>query len=498
MQNHRNLYEINTRVWLYNLEKEFDEEITILKIPDSIWWNLKEKGFDWIWLMGVWKHSQLSIEDLKRHLGLLREIDDAFPNWKPEDVIGSPYSIIEYTLNPKLGKPNDLIQIKRKLNQIGIKLMLDFIPNHFGNASHLVRTNPELFVSSIKKPTTNSDLFTNIETEKGPYWVAYGKDPYFPPWDDTFQLNYFNLETRKLMMEILLEITDKCDGIRCDMAMLCLNEVIANTWGWFLSQKSPETEFWKEAIEKVQEVDPKFYFLAEVYWDLGWQLQQLGFNYTYDKRLYDRLKNESSKEIREHLQADLEFQKHCVRFIENHDEIRVIKVFGRAKSMAAAIIMGTTPGMSLYHQGQLEGFKLKIPVQLRQKKVEHQDEEIKSHYCKLLEFTNQDVFRRGQWRLLNITEAGEKNLSWQNLLAWQWDSNKIEKISLIIVNYASIRSIGIIFPLIPEAIKNKESLIFKDIMENRIFIKNTDDLTHLGLYVDLQPYKSHLLIVSGS
>ncbi len=498
MHNHRNLYEINTRVWLYNLRKEIGEEVILSKVSDTIWWDLKEMGFDWIWLMGVWKHSPLAIDDLKRHVELLSEIDDALPNWKPEDVIGSPYSIVEYKLNPELGKPNDLNRIKEKLNQIGIKLMLDFVPNHFGNASYLVRTDPELFISSIKKPTKNSNLFANIETEKGPYWVAYGKDPYFPPWDDTFQLNYFNPETRKLMMEILLEITDKCDGIRCDMAMLCLNGVIANTWGWFLSQKSPKTEFWKEAIQKVKKVKPEFYFLAEVYWDLEWQLQQLGFNYTYDKRLYDRSKNESTRIIREHLQADLEFQSRSLRFIENHDETRAIKAFGRDKSIAAAVIMGTIPGMSLYHQGQLEGFKIKIPVQLRQKKIEHQDEEIKSYYRKLLQFTTQEVFRKGQWRLLNISEAGEGNFSRQNLLAWQWDSNKIEQISLIVVNYASVPSIGIIFPLLPELIKKNEKLIFKDMIENKIIIKNTDDLTHNGLYVDLQPYTSYLLNISGN
>jgi glycosidase len=479
LQTPKNLYEINTRAWLFNLGKKNKEEITLSGVPDTFWWDLKEKGFDWIWLMGVWKHSPLSIEDLNRHVGLLKEIDEALPNWKPEVI----------------GKSNELNKIKKKLNQIGMKLMLDFVPNHFGNASYLVKTNPELFISSIEKPDKNSNLFAYNQTEKGPYWVAYGKDPYFPPWDDTFQLNYFNLDTRNLMMEILLQMTDKCDGIRCDMAMLCLNDVVAKTWGWFLSQESPKTEFWEEAIQKVKDVKPEFSFLAEVYWDLEWQLQQLGFDYTYDKRLYDRSKDESTKVIREHLQADLEFQKRSLRFIENHDENRAIKAFGRDKSIAAAIIMGTTPGMSLYHQGQIEGFKIKIPVQLRQKSVEHHDVSIRSHYYKLLEFTNQEVFKKGQWRLLNISEAGKDNFSWHNLLAWQWDSDNIEQINLIVVNYASIRSSGIIFPLLPETIKNKEELRFEDKLENVVFIKNSESIINRGLYVDLHPYKSHLFNV---
>ena len=119
-------------------------------------------------------------------------------------------------------------------------------------------------------------------------------------------------------------IADRCDGVRCDMAMLLLPEVIARTWGG-RSQPADgaapvEAPFWPEAIAAVQTRRPDFLFLAEVYWDLEWELQQEGFDYTYDKRLYDRLRAGDAAGVRAHLSAGLDFQRRCARFLENHDE----------------------------------------------------------------------------------------------------------------------------------------------------------------------------------
>ena len=102
--------------------------------------------------MGVWTHSPLSQEELAHHPGLIKEITHSLPNWEASDVIGSPYSIVEYALNPNLGKTGDLLILKQKLNDFGVKLMLDFVPNHYGNASKLVLTNPEYFISTKTNP----------------------------------------------------------------------------------------------------------------------------------------------------------------------------------------------------------------------------------------------------------------------------------------------------------------------------------------------------------
>ncbi|MFX1508011.1 MAG: alpha-amylase family glycosyl hydrolase [Promethearchaeota archaeon] len=498
MEHHQTIYEINTRVWLEDFRKKTGEDLLLLKIPDEYWYELLEKKFDWIWLMGIWKHSPLTMGDLKRHPGLKKEFTEAFPNWKSEDVIGSPYSIVEYELNPLLGDPNDLKTLKEKLNQMGVKLMVDFVPNHFGKASPIVKTNPDLFISSQETPKENLSLFVQIETNQGLRWVAFGKDPYFPPWDDTFQLDYFNPDTRKYMVDILFQIADQSDGIRCDMAMLCLNEIVSRTWGWYFKDKGikqPQTEFWNEAISNVKRIHPEFVFLAEVYWDLNWQLLQLGFDYTYDKQLYDRLIHSSPNYVREHLWADIDYQRKSLRFIENHDERRANEYFGKKKSLAAAVISSTIPGLCLYHQGQFEGYKLKIPVQLRQKTFEHSDKEIQLFYNLLLTFTDHSAFKEGEWTLINSSEAWEENDSWQNLLSWQWVDKRTEEFRLIVVNYASNQSQGRVFPILPISLQKMKDLALIDFLTKDEFTRNVKMLNNQGLYIDLRPYQSHLFIV---
>jgi hypothetical protein len=300
------------------------------------------------------------------------------------------------------------------------------------------------------------------------------------------------------MIEILFQIAAQADGIRCDMAMLCLNDIISRTWGWYFKEKGilqPQTEFWSDTISKVKRIHPEFVFLAEVYWDLNWQLLQLGFDYTYDKRLYDRLIHSSPSHIREHLWADLDYQRKSLRFIENHDERRVNEFFGREKSLAAAVISGTIPGLCLYHQGQFEGYKLKIPVQLRRKAFEEPNKEIQQFYDHLLRFTNRHIFQEGEWTLINISEAWEGNESWENLLSWQWIEKRTEEITLIIVNYASNQSQGRVFPILPKSLQKMKDLVLKDILTKEEYTRNVEMINNQGLYIDLRPYQSHLFIV---
>lgn len=480
------MFEINTRAWLYSLSRKFKKNLTLLTIPDDIWLNIIKKGFDWIWLMGVWRHSPLKEEDLANHPGLINEITHSLPNWDHTDVVGSPYSIIKYELNPQLGQIEDSVLLKQKLNEFGVKLMLDFVPNHFGSASELVLTNPEYFIS-MNEPPKKKYLFKHVETEKGTRWIAFGKDPYFPPWTDTFQLNYYNEKTRKYMINILLNIATFCDGVRCDMAMLCLNDIIKSTWDFYFKEKrfiNPKSEFWKGAIEAVKSNLPNFIFLGEVYWDLGWKLQQLGFDYTYDKRLYDRLEQGNIELIRGHLNADILYQSKSLRFIENHDERRAIKVFGRERSIAAAIIMGTIPGLSLYYQGQLEGEKFKTPVQLRRKQKELPDIKIQRTYERLLEFTNLNVIQNGQWSLSKTSTI--------NLLAWQWFTSDSDELAVVVVNYSVKHSQGRIFLELTNVFKNSEKLLLVDLLNGRTDTNEIKLLIHQGIYVDLQPFQSHL------
>ena len=192
---------------------------------------------------------------------------------------------------------------------------------------------------------------------------AKGRDPYIEPWQDVLQLNAFSPALREAAADTVTAIGDQCDGVRCDMAMLMTNEVFARTWGE-RAGAAPEADFWPTLIARCRQAHPDFLFIAEVYWDMEWTLQQQGFDLCYDKRLYDRLVHDEPASVRGHLQADDAYQQHLIRFIENHDEPRAALTFGPARARTAAVVMSTLQGARLYHDGQLEGFRTHLPIQL--------------------------------------------------------------------------------------------------------------------------------------
>ena len=139
------------------------------------------------------------------------------------------------------------------------------------------------------------------------------------------QLNAFSQDLRDAHVATLRDIADQCDGVRCDMAMLMMNETFARTWGERVGP-APAGDYWPEVIAAVREDHPDFCFIAEAYWDLEWALQSQGFDYCYDKRLYDRLLHETAEDVRLHLTADTGYQQRLLRFVENHDEPRAASV----------------------------------------------------------------------------------------------------------------------------------------------------------------------------
>ena len=134
--------------------------------------------------------------------------------------------------------------------------------------------------------------------------LANGRDPYFAAWPDVVQLNAFSPDLRAAVTETLSAIAAQCDGVRCDMAMLMMNDTFERTWGERAGPR-PEADYWPTVIPAVKSAHPEFVFMAEAYWDLEWALQQQGFDYCYDKRLYDRLVHDGAEAVHGHLNADL-------------------------------------------------------------------------------------------------------------------------------------------------------------------------------------------------
>ena len=492
MSNNPSIYEINTRVWL----RRFDQGIiksTLADVPDNYWDEFAAKGIDYIWLMGVWKICSSSVSKYCFEEDLVKSYKRALKDWRSEDVTGSPFAICNYELNPSLCDKNTLLKLKTKLNGKGIKLILDLIPNHFNADSGLIKSKPEIFLQVDKKQYEEDPHTFYQPVQNEPMYFAHGRDPFFPAWQDTIQVNFFSEEARTFLTGILMDLTKICDGVRCDMAMLALNNVFQNTWGGILKKngfEKPEVEFWKYAIEKIKSERPDFLFIAEAYWNLEWDLQQLGFDYTYDKSLTDRLKSSSPKDVSDHLLADREYQKKSLRFIENHDEERAIAILGKEKSKAAAVIISTIPGMHFYQDGQFEGRKIKLPVQLNREPEETALIDLKEFYALLLQITKEEIFKHGKWELLTPLKAWENNTTFLNIMAWSWGLKSDKRI--VVVNYSDKTSTC----RVKLDLRGfQEELIIKDLLNNQTYTRSSEEVYHSGLFIELKAYQSHIFAI---
>lgn len=484
---HPLLYQINTRCWLQDLSAQLKRPVTLASVPEAEFQFWQKCGFTHIWLMGVWTTGAHAREIAVQHPDLRKEYDRVLPGWKDADVAGSPYSISDYSVPKTLGDDEELKQFRTKLNKLGIKLILDFVPNHLGLDHAWVSEQPELFVLS---PKLVDGTFA-VKTKKGSRFVANGKDPYFAPWTDVAQLDYRKSTTRAAMRKLLLSVAAKCDGVRCDMAMLLLNDVFAKTWAHLPTDgPSLALEFWPDAIQETKQAQPGFIFMAEVYWGLEGRLQLLGFDYTYDKALYDDLIWRHAAEAqRKLLSHPTDYLTRSIHFLENHDEPRVAEKLSPAENRAAALAILGLPGMRFLHEGQLTGAKIKMPVQLGCRPVEPVQSEIQTAYAKLLATLKKSFVGQGGGQLLAPRVAWEGNPTSQNFIVTLWPGGKTH-FDLVVVNLAEHRSQCYV-PL-PVAGLAEHHWTMRDLLGDEHYERVGSDLAQQGLYLDLPGYGAQI------
>jgi hypothetical protein len=480
---HPVIYEINTWVWLGDLSRKYQRVVDLGSVPTQEWDAIASYGFDAVWFMGVWERSPAGIEISMRNPGLLEDFRRALPDFSAEDNVGSPYCVRRYTVDKHLGGTKGLATARSMLRERGLRLILDFVPNHVAPDHPWVSDHPEYFVQGDADDARNNPS-SFIET--GEKVFACGRDPYFPAWPDVLQLNAFQPGLRHAAIETVLDIAAQCDGIRCDMAMLMLNDIFERTWGARAGVK-PTNDYWKTVIPKIKEKHQEFKFIAEAYWDLEWELQQQGFDYCYDKKLYDRMEHGDVENMRLHLCADHSYQEGMVRFIENHDEPRSAAAFPDGKGRAAAVAILTLTGARLLHEGQFEGFKVRLPVFLSRRPEEPVDYDLAAFYGRLLKEVNHDVFRNGRWRLCEKS-GWPDNQSCLNILAWCWV--KDNERYLIVINFRQEAAQARIH--VPwDELRGKQWRLH-DTLTGDIYDRSGDDMRDGGLYVDLGPWEYHV------
>ena len=482
------LYQINTRVWLTELSRALGRHATLDDIPDVDLQRFARQGFDWIWLLSIWQTGTAARTVSRSNPEWRREFHETLPDLTDDDIAGSGFAITNYVVHRDLGGDAALARLRERMRKHGLKLMLDFVPNHMAPDHPWVNQFPEYFVggSDIDLARAPNNYF-RLATRNGSKLFAHGRDPYFPGWPDTIQLNYGNPLLQGAMIGELKRIAARCDGVRCDMAMLVLPEVFERTWG--ISSQP----FWPSAIQRVRTLHPGFVFMAEVYWDLEWTLQQQGFNYCYDKRLYDRLREGHARPVREHFHAGLDYQDHLARFLENHDEPRAAATFDSARHRAAAVITFLSPGLRFFHQGEFEGRLKRISPHLVRAPEESSDAPLASFYDRLLSVLRLPSVRGGRWWLLDCQPAWDGNRSNDSVIAFAWESSINERL-IVVVNYSDNPSQARV--QLPFANLHGDVRL-QELIDTGTFDRQGKDLATTGLYVDLPAWGSHVLSVSA-
>jgi hypothetical protein len=481
------IYEINTAVWLQRLGRDRGHPLQLGGVAAEEWDALAALPVDAVWLMGVWERSPAGLAIALSNPDVQASNRSALPDLQPEDVIGSPYCVRDYVVDPRFGGPSGLAAAREALAARGIGLVLDYVPNHVAPDHPWLTERPRAFITGSEDDLAR-DPNAFLRTPGG--IVANGRDPYFPPWPDVVQLNAFSPDLRDAVVETLSAIASQCDGVRCDMAMLMTNEVFARTWGE-RAGPVPDADYWPTVIARVRTERPDLVFIAEAYWDMEWALQQQGFDFCYDKRLYDRLAHESAASVRGHLQADHDYQERLIRFIENHDEPRAAATFAPDQARAAAVVFSTLEGARLFHDGQLEGLRTHIPVFLDRGPDEPVDPALREFYGRLLRALADSRLHTGEWSLCDAT-GWPDNTSHEQLLSWCWRADDARR--LVVVNYADAPAQARVRLPWDDVANRTWSL--QDALGGESFDRDGGELASDGLYVALDPWQSYLLALS--
>src|SRR5215813_6843522 len=140
------LYQINTRVWLTALSRKLGRTVTLDDIPDAELDRLAEQGFDWVWFLSVWQTGLAGQQVSRSNPEWRKEFAETLPDLRDEDIAGSGFAITGYTVHQALGGDVALARLRERLRKRGLRLMLDFVPNHMGLGHPWVEDHPDYFI----------------------------------------------------------------------------------------------------------------------------------------------------------------------------------------------------------------------------------------------------------------------------------------------------------------------------------------------------------------
>jgi len=183
------LFQINTRVWITELSNMLGRKATLDDIPDSELDRLKDCGFEWIWFLSVWQTGTEGQRISRENPVWRKEFHETLTDLREEDIAGSGFAITSYKVSDDLGGDEALSRLRWRLGERGLKLMLDFVPNHTGMDHGWVRDHTDFYISADEsKLESEPENYTRIKSDNGEIILAHGRDPFFPGWPERFSL----------------------------------------------------------------------------------------------------------------------------------------------------------------------------------------------------------------------------------------------------------------------------------------------------------------------
>lgn len=393
----------STLVWLDQLSKQYGYHVERLdQIPDEELDLIASRGFNTLWLIGLWERSESS-KWIKQSMG-------------NQDAEASAYSLKNYDIAGNLGGWGSLDNLRYRCGLRGIRLASDMVPNHTGLDSDWVFNRPDLFLRSDYPPfpsytynsqnlSPNPDVgiyledhyynhsdaavtFKRVDHRTGETtYIYHGNDGTSMPWNDTAQLDYLNPVTREILIQTILHVAKNFPVIRFDAAMTLAKKHIQRLWypapghggdipsraAHGLSQddfdRALPVEFWREVVDRVAEEAPDTLLLAEAFWMMeGYFVRTLGMHRVYNSAFMNMLKNEENRKYRDAIKNTLAFNpeilKRFVNFMNNPDEETAIEQFGNGdKYFGVCTLLITMPGLPMIGHGQVEGYREKYGME---------------------------------------------------------------------------------------------------------------------------------------
>ncbi len=393
----------STYVWLDQLSKRYGRHIHRLdQIPDDELAALAHRGFNALWLIGVWERSKAS-QTIKRLCG-------------NAEAVASAYSLYDYSIAADLGGEEAYRNLRDRSKARGIRLASDMVPNHMGIDSRWVIEHPEWFLSRndspypayrFDGPDLSNDDRVEIKIEDHYYeqsdaavvfrrrdkwtgstqFVYHGNDGTSFPWNDTAQLNYLSAQVREQVIQTILHVARSFPIIRFDAAMTLAKRHIQRLWfpvpgsGGAIPSRAESSmtqaefdaaiphEFWREVVDRVAAEVPGTLLLAEAFWLMeGYFVRTLGMHRVYNSAFMVMMRDEDNAKYRSVLKNTMEFDpgimKRYVNFMSNPDERTAIDQFGSGdKFFGVASLMATLPGLPMFGHGQVEGFTEKYGME---------------------------------------------------------------------------------------------------------------------------------------